>query len=75
MVDIKAMLPHQLEEWLKEMGQPSFRARQIFQWLHRGVTRFDDMETSTVFNLVFRVIVRELRPFIAAYMKSAQEVA
>ena len=43
MVDIKAMLPHQLEEWLKEMGQPSFRARQIFQWLHRGVTRFDEM--------------------------------
>ena len=40
-----------------------------------GVTRFDDMETSIVFNLVFRVIVRELRPFIAAYMKSAQEVA
>ena len=46
-----------------------------FRVWENGVPRFDDMETATVLNLVFRVIVRELRPFIAAYAKSAQEVA
>lgn len=46
-----------------------------FRVWENGVPRFDDMETSTVFNLIFRVLVRELRPFIAAYAKSAQEVA
>ena len=46
-----------------------------FKVFENGVTRFDDMETSTVLNLVFRVLVRELRPFIAAYAKSAQEAA
>ncbi len=43
MIDIKSMLPQELGVWLKELGQPSFRAKQIFQWLHRGVTSFDEM--------------------------------
>lgn len=43
MIDIKSMLPEELGAWLKELGQPSFRAKQIFQWLHRGVTSFDEM--------------------------------
>lgn len=43
MIDIKSMLPQELGAWLKELGQPSFRAKQIFQWLHRGVTSFDEM--------------------------------
>jgi 23S rRNA (adenine2503-C2)-methyltransferase len=24
--------------WFKEQGQPAFRAKQVFQWLHRGVS-------------------------------------
>ncbi len=43
MIDIKSMLPPELGAWLKELGQPGFRAKQIFQWLHRGVTSFDEM--------------------------------
>lgn len=43
MIDIKSMLPEELGAWLKELGQPSFRAKQVFQWLHRGVTSFDEM--------------------------------
>ena len=46
-----------------------------FKVWENGVSRFDDMANSTVLNLIFRVIVRELRPFIAAYAKSAQEAA
>ncbi len=43
MIDIKSMLPDQLGVYLKELGQPAFRSKQIFQWLHRGVTSFDQM--------------------------------
>ena len=28
---------------LKEMGEPAFRGRQVFTWLHRGVRSFDEM--------------------------------
>ena len=27
----------------KELGEPAFRGKQIFHWLHRGVTDFEDM--------------------------------
>lgn len=37
-----------------------------------GTLRFMDMDNATVLNLCFRVIVRELRPTIAAYVKVAQ---
>ena len=43
MTDIKAMLPDELAAALKEMGEPAYRAKQIFQWLTRGVSSFDEM--------------------------------
>ncbi len=43
MTDIKSMLPTELETWLKELGQPKFRAKQIFSWLSRGAESFEDM--------------------------------
>ncbi len=43
MNDIKSMSIRELEAALSEMGQPRFRARQIFLWLHRGVESFDEM--------------------------------
>lgn len=43
MRDIKAMLPEKIEVALKEMGQPKYRAGQIFEWLTRGVKSFDEM--------------------------------
>ncbi|BFH15051.1 putative dual-specificity RNA methyltransferase RlmN [Paenibacillus dendritiformis] len=34
----------QLEQWLKEQGEPAFRAGQIFDWLYvKRVTRFEEM--------------------------------
>ena len=41
--DIRSMLPRELEAVLRDMGEKSFRAKQIFQWLNRGVTDFDEM--------------------------------
>ena len=43
MTDIKSMTQQELSAFLKELGEPPFRAKQIFSWLHRGVTSFEDM--------------------------------
>ena len=28
---------------LKELGQPAFRGKQVYTWLHKGVTSYDEM--------------------------------
>ena len=43
MTDIKSMTEAELTAYCKALSQPAFRAKQIFTWLHRGVTSFDDM--------------------------------
>ena len=43
MTDIKSMTERQLADFFKNMGQPVFRAKQVFTWLHRGVRSFDEM--------------------------------
>ena len=35
--DLKSMTPLELEGYFKGLGQPKFRAMQVFRWLHRGV--------------------------------------
>jgi len=36
-MDVMSLLPSELEELCREMGQPSYRAKQIFTFLSRGV--------------------------------------
>ena len=43
MTDIKSMTQRELTDWLKERGEPAFRAKQLFLWLHRGAASFDEM--------------------------------
>ena len=43
MTDIKSMTQQELARFLKELGEPAFRAKQVFTWLHRGVTSFEEM--------------------------------
>ncbi len=43
MVDVKSMTPEELAAWLKELGEPAFRAKQVFRWLYRGAASFDEM--------------------------------
>lgn len=43
MTDIKSLNLQEITGLLKEMGEPSFRGKQVFTWLHRGVTSFDEM--------------------------------
>jgi 23S rRNA (adenine2503-C2)-methyltransferase len=43
-LDIKSLYLEELTEKLKEMGQPAFRAKQIFEWLHEKlVENYDEM--------------------------------
>ncbi len=43
MIDLKSMMPEELEVYFKELGQPRFRAMQVFRWLHHGVESFSEM--------------------------------
>ncbi len=41
--DIKSMNEEELKAFLEEMGQPKFRAGQVFSWLQKGVKTFGEM--------------------------------
>ncbi|MBE6908337.1 MAG: 23S rRNA (adenine(2503)-C(2))-methyltransferase RlmN [Ruminococcaceae bacterium] len=43
MTDIKSMTLAEISDALREMGEPAFRGKQVFTWLHRGATSFDEM--------------------------------
>ena len=43
MTDIKSMNQAEMAGYFRELGEPAFRAKQVFQWLHRGAVSFDDM--------------------------------
>ena len=42
-IDIKSLLPEELSAELAAMGEPGYRAKQIFTWLGRGAESFDEM--------------------------------
>lgn len=42
-IDIRSMTPEELTDALKAMGEPAFRGKQVFTWLHRGVRSFEEM--------------------------------
>ncbi len=41
--EIKNLTLPELEAALKELGEPKFRAKQVYTWLHRGVGDFSEM--------------------------------
>jgi len=42
-MNLKSMTLKEMEALLKELGQPSFRAKQIYTWLHKGVRSYEEM--------------------------------
>ena len=42
-MNLKSMTLPELSALLKEMGQPAFRAKQLYGWLHRGVRSYEEM--------------------------------
>ena len=43
MIDIKSMTASEITRALTDQGQPAFRGKQVFTWLHRGARSFDEM--------------------------------
>ena len=41
--NLKSMTMAEIGGVLKELGQPAFRAKQIFTWLHKGARSYDEM--------------------------------
>ena len=42
-IDLKSMTLPEIEDYLVRLGEPKFRAKQIFVWMNKGVTSFDEM--------------------------------
>ncbi len=43
MTDLKSMTLEEMGAYFNTLGEPAFRAKQVFIWLHRGATSFDEM--------------------------------
>ncbi len=42
-MNLRSMTQPELAEVLKELGQPAFRAKQVYTWLHKGVRSYSEM--------------------------------
>ena len=42
-MNIKSMTMTEIDAVLKELGQPAFRAKQVYTWLHKGVKSYGEM--------------------------------
>ncbi|MBQ2384046.1 MAG: 23S rRNA (adenine(2503)-C(2))-methyltransferase RlmN [Oscillospiraceae bacterium] len=43
MMHLKSMTLAELTTLFKDMGEPGFRAKQVYTWLHKGVRTYDEM--------------------------------
>ena len=42
-MNLKSMTQPEIGAVLKELGQPAFRGKQVYTWLHKGVGSYDEM--------------------------------
>ena len=42
-MNLKSLSLSELSDVLKELGQPAFRSKQVYTWLHRGVKSYEEM--------------------------------
>ena len=42
-MNLKSMTQSEIAAVLKELGQPAFRAKQVYTWLHKGVRGYEEM--------------------------------
>lgn len=65
--DLKDFTLEQLSRWVRDLGLPAFRARQIFSWLYRpGIKEFSQMTDITKdvrLHLAEQAYFSHLRPF------------
>lgn len=44
MTDLRNLTLEELQEYVVNMGEPKFRAKQVFEWIYKGVTDFWEMK-------------------------------
>ena len=69
-MNLKSLTQPELAAIFKELGQPGFRAKQVFTWLHKGVRSYDEM-TNLPKNL--RDLLAEKYPIHAPKVVRKQE--
>lgn len=67
---LKSMTLPEITQVLKELGQPGFRAKQVFSWLHKGVRTYDEM---TNLPQALRKALAEEYPILAPEVVRKQE--
>ncbi|MDO4395818.1 MAG: 23S rRNA (adenine(2503)-C(2))-methyltransferase RlmN, partial [Clostridia bacterium] len=43
MINLRDLTLKEMEEFITKMGEPKFRAKQVFQWIYKGKTDFREM--------------------------------
>ena len=69
-MNLKSMTLPELSAHLKEMGQPAFRAKQVYTWLHKGVRSYEEM---TNIPLSLRQALAEKNPICPPEVVRKQE--
>ena len=69
-MNLKSLTQPELAAILKELGQPAFRAKQVFSWLHKGVRSYDEM---TNLPKTLRDVLAEKYPINAPKVVRKQE--
>ena len=69
-VNLKSMTQQEIGAVLKEMGQPAFRAKQVFSWLHKGIRSYDEMSNLPK---VLRDVLAQQYPICAPEVVRKQE--
>jgi 23S rRNA (adenine2503-C2)-methyltransferase len=69
-MNLKSMTLPELSAYLKELGQPAFRAKQVYTWLHKGVRSYEEM---TNIPQALRQILAEKAPICPPQVVRKQE--
>ena len=68
--NLKSMTIPEIGAILKELGQPAFRAKQVYSWLHKGVRSYEEM---TNLPQSLRAVLAEKHPICPPTVVRKQE--
>lgn len=63
-VNLKNLTLEELQQFMKDIGEPSYRATQIFKWIYKGITDFEqmtDLPKSLISKLAQRAYISQIR--------------
>ena len=70
MIHLKSMTLEEMGAAFKKLGQPAFRAKQVYTWLHKGVRSYEEM---TNLPKQLRAVLQEQYPICAPKVLRKQE--